>query len=306
MAMVQTMRKGGDMSDQGLSEEERPPPQDASPKALPWSPPPLQVEPWLRGTLHIGICQFFLALAATAGVALYLAGLGVLLGIPGVLAVLSLVGILAEWKKRRMARLAIQTMQREGSWLYWQLPADLWSAHVRKEARRLTKMTWLLGLMGGFIVALVTVVGPWFSGWEPQPNGGDLRITAPDGRAFALAFGGLFLLIGVIIDLVQAVIHRAVARQGFVALIGPQGAIVGGEFLPISNHAFLRFLGVVITDPPDPVLELHFSEAHVRYNSGTGSLSTSRANRILSLPIPTGWEADALRVREGLGALPSS
>ena len=265
---------------------------------------PIQVDPWLRGTLHIRLSQFFLALATAAGVALFLTGNSVFIGIPGVLAVLCLVGILAEWRKRRAAHLAIRTMQREGSWLYWQLPAELWLAHFRKEARALKKMTLLLGLMAAFIVALVTVVGPYLSGWAPQPNGGDLRITAPDGRAFALAFSGLFLSIGVVIDLVQGVIHRAVGRHGHVALIGPQGVIVGGEFLPIAQHFFLRFRGVSITDPPDGVLELHFSEGNVRYNSGTGALSTSQANRILSLPIPPGWEEDALRVREALGALP--
>jgi len=160
---------------------------------------PIQVDPWLRGTLHIRLSQFFLALAAAAGVALFLTENSVFIGIPGVLAVLCLVGILAEWKKRPVARLAIRTMQREGSWLNWQLPVGLWSAHFRKEARALKKMTLLLGLMAAFIVALVTVVGPSLSGWAgwaPQPNGGDLRITAPDGRAFALALSGLFLSFG--------------------------------------------------------------------------------------------------------------
>jgi hypothetical protein len=269
------------------------------------SAPPIQVDPWLRGTLHIRLSQFFLALAVSAGVALLLTGNGVFMGIPGVLAVLCLLGILAEWRKRRVARQAIRAMQREGSWLYWQLPEGLWWAHFRKEARTLTKMTLLLGLVAAFIAALVTVVGPYFSGWAPQPNGGDLRITAPDGRAFALAISGVFLSIGVIIDLVQAVIDRAVARHGSVALIGPQGVVVGGEFLPIANNFFLRFRGVAITDPPDPVLELHFSEGHVRYNTGAGALSTQQGTRILSLPIPPGWEEDALRVRAELGALPA-
>ena len=269
------------------------------------SAPPLQVEPWLRGTLHIRLSQFFLALAAIAGVVLFLAGYGFLLGIPVILAVLCLTGMLAEWKKRRMARQAVSTMQREGSWLYWQVPGPLWSAHARKAARGGKKMTLLLGLLAAFIVALVTVVGPYFSGWAPQPNGGDLRIIAPDGRAFALAISGLFLSIGLVIDLVQTVIDRAVARHGNVALIGPQGVIVGGEFMAIANNFFLRFRGVVITHPPDPILELHFSEGSVRYNTGTGGLSTSQGSRILSLPIPPGWEEDALRVRAELGALPA-
>jgi len=63
----------------------------------------------------------------------------------------------------------------------------------------------------------------------------------------------------VIIDLVQGVIHRAVAQHGHLALIGPQGVIVESEFLPIAQHFCLRFRGVYITDPPDRVLELHFS-----------------------------------------------
>jgi len=136
---------------------------------------------------------------------------------------------------------------------------------------------------------------------EPSPY---LDFPSTEGVWISYPFTGVFLSIGVTIDLVQAVIHRAVARHGSVALIGPQGVIVGGEFLPIAQHFFLRFRGVVITDPPDPVLELHFSEGHVRYNSGTGALGTFRGNRILSLPIPPGREEDAVRVRASLGSLP--
>lgn len=70
-----------------------------------------QVEPWLRGTLHIRLSQLFLALALAAALGLLLTGNGVFIGIPGVLAVLCLAGIAAEAKKRRMARQAIRTMQ---------------------------------------------------------------------------------------------------------------------------------------------------------------------------------------------------
>ena len=268
------------------------------------SAPLVRVDPWLRGTLHIRISQLVLALSAFSGVALVLTGKAVFVGIPGVLGTICLVGILAEWGKRRVARLAIRTMQQEGSWLYWKVPDELWAAHVKREVRNLPRMTLRMGLLAAFVVALVTMVGPYLSGWAPQPNGGDLRIVAPDGRAFATVFLGLFLFIGLALDLLQAAIYRAVARKGSVALIGPKGVIVGGEFLPLSKNFFLRFRGVVITPPPHPVLELHFREGHVRYNTGAGALSTHQGNRILSLPIPPGWDEDALRVRDSLGSLP--
>lgn len=261
-----------------------------------------QVDPWLRGTLHIRFCQFFASVSLAAAVALLLTGNGIFIGVPGVLGVICLAGMAAEVKKRRMAQQAVRTMQAEGSWLYWQLPPQLWSTHARRSARKVPKMTLLLGLVGGFIAALVTVL-PLLAGGEPREGGGDLRITAPDGRAFATSVVGLFVFIGLVIDGIQAIIDRAVARLGNVALVGPQGVIVGGEFLPLSNHFFLRFLGVHIGSEPEPSLEFHFREGRIHYGSGTGSINSSQGSRVLSLPIPAGWQDDAVRVQEALGGI---
>ncbi|MCC5887880.1 MAG: hypothetical protein JJT88_15710 [Gammaproteobacteria bacterium] len=254
------------------------------------------VDPWLCGTLVIRMA-WVVTLAGLAGLGWLLtteyAFLG---GIPGVVALLGLIGVLSESLKRRKARAAIRAMQTQGAWLHWHVPPALWSAHARRTLRRRLPWTVILGLLGAFIAGLVTVVGPWFMGWQPSSSGADFRITAPDGWQFASGALGLFGGIGLICDIVNGIMDRAIIRHGHVAIIGPQGAIVGGEFATFVNHPLLQFAGVTLTGPPDPVLALQFAEARFTYNAGAGSVTSARGLKVLSLPVPPGWEDDAQRV----------
>jgi hypothetical protein len=259
-----------------------------------------KVEPWLRSTLLVRMAWFVTLVG--------LGGLGWLLttdhaffaGGPGVVALLGLIGVLAESLKRRKARQAIRSMQAQGAWLDWHVPPPIWAAHARRTLRRRVPWTVIFGLIGALIAGLVTVAGPWWQGWEPMAGGGDLRITSPDGQRFAAAAMGLFGGIGLIADLVNAIIDRAIIRRGHMAIIGPQGAVVGGEFATFVGSPLLRFEGVTVTGPPDPVLALHFSEGRPGYNTGTGGVTSSRGLKVLSLPIPPGSEDDAERVRAAL------
>jgi len=264
------------------------------------SAPATKVDPWLRSTLHMRIAQAVALAAIALGAWVLTTEYAFMVGGVGVLVVLGLVGVLAEWKKRRLARQAVRTMQQQGAWLNWQLPPELWAAHARRTLRRRVPWTVTIGSIGVFIVLLATVLGPWLLGWQPMASGGDLRITAPDGRAFAAVFLGLFGGIGLMADIIHGIVDRAIIRRGNIALIGPQGVIVGGEFLPLANNFLLRFHGVTVSGPPDPVLALHFSELRVGYNAGSGGVTSSRGGKVLSLPIPPGWEDDAERVRAAL------
>lgn len=256
--------------------------------------PPL--EPWLRATLVIRMA-WVVVLAGLGGLGwLLMTDWAFLGGIPGVVVVLGLVGVLAESLKRRKARAAIRAMQVQGAWLYWQVPPALWADHARRTLRRHWPWTVIFGLVGAFLAGLVTVVGPWFQGWAPMASGGDLRIVARDGQMFAIAAMVLFGGIGVVCDIVNGIMDRAIIRNGHVAIIGPQGAVVGGEFANYTRSPLMRFEGATLTDPPDPVLALTFSEGRFRYNTGTGGVNSTRVGKVLSLPVPPGWEDDARRV----------
>lgn len=262
-------------------------------------PPPA---PWLRSTLYMRIAQFFAGLALLLGAWLATTEYAFLIGGAVVILILMLVGVLAEWKRRRKALQAIATMQREGFWLYWQLSPAIWAQHCRRHHRHPVPMLLILGAVAALIIGLVTLADPWFRhGWAPAPNGGDLRLTSPDGRAFAQAVMGLFLGLGLVIDLVHAVVRGIVRRRGMVAIIGPQGAVVGGEFMSFAGNVLQRFQGATIQGAPDPVLALHFSETNLRYSSAAGTFLTDRAVKVLSLPIPEGWHEDAERVLAALG-----
>lgn len=266
------------------------------------STPPAQVDPWLRATLLIRM-----------GWITTLVGLGVMgwllttdhpefAGAMIVVVVLGILAVFLETRKRRAARQAIRTMQAQGAWLYWHLPPQIWATHARRKLRRRVPWTVYFGLVGAVIAGVTTVAIPWWQGWEPMASGGDMRITAPDGRLFATGALGLFGGVGVIADIVNAIVDRAIIRHGHMAIIGQHGAVVGGEFVTFVNHPLLRFEGVTVTGPPDPVLALHYVERRHHYNPASGGLNSANVSKVLSLPIPPGWEDDAIRVRDTLDA----
>lgn len=258
--------------------------------------------PWLRYGLHVQFCLFFLALCIMGAFALYLAGLAVFMGLPGVLGFLCLIGLFTESNRQRLGHRAAKEMMSKGAWLNWKLDEKIWAAHARKVARKKTKMTLIFALVVGGVLLLVGFVVPLID------NGFEAVLRAPfdfDPQMVLLAaiLSSIFIGIGLVIDTLEAIINAAVAKKGNVAIIGPQGVIIGGAFMALSNSILQSFQGVRITKEP-PVLELYFSQRSVTYSPAGGAISVHHGKDILSLPIPEGWEDDAIRVRDALGELP--